>query len=93
MPERACNGCGRATSRPRFCERCEPVPRLRGHEGVRSRRVALERAGYRCERCGCTSNLQVDHRRRLRDGGTNDPSNLQVLCTDCHGAKTRAEAL
>jgi 5-methylcytosine-specific restriction endonuclease McrA len=38
-----------------------------------------------------TSNLELDHRFRLRDGGTNDDDNLWLLCRDCHKAKTRAE--
>ena len=29
--------------------------------------------------------------QRKRDGGTNDPSNLQSLCHSCHSRKTRAE--
>lgn len=33
----------------------------------------------------------VDHIQRKRDGGTNDPSNLQSLCHSCHSRKTRAE--
>jgi 5-methylcytosine-specific restriction endonuclease McrA len=28
----------------------------------------------------------------LHRGGTNDASNLQSLCKDCHAAKTAAEA-
>jgi 5-methylcytosine-specific restriction endonuclease McrA len=91
VPERACNGCARPTTGARFCERCAPVGRLRGREGVASRRAAKARAGWRCERCGSTTGLVVDHRVRLRDGGTNDPRNLQVLCGECHLTKTRAE--
>jgi len=33
----------------------------------------------------------VDHITRKRDGGTDDPSNLQGLCHSCHSMKTRAE--
>lgn len=35
---------------------------------------------------------QVDHITPLWDGGTNNKSNLQVLCACCHATKTFAEA-
>jgi 5-methylcytosine-specific restriction endonuclease McrA len=38
-----------------------------------------------------SSNLEVDHKRPLRDGGTNDIENLWLLCRDCHKRKTVAE--
>ena len=37
-----------------------------------------------CEHCGGTATL-VHHRKRIRDGGTNDYSNLIALCASCHG--------
>lgn len=38
-----------------------------------------------------SSNLEVDHRCALSDGGTNDHDNLHLLCIDCHKRKTSAE--
>lgn len=38
-----------------------------------------------------TSNLEVDHKLALHLGGTNDLSNLWLLCRDCHKAKTSRE--
>lgn len=38
-----------------------------------------------------TSSLEVEHIVALRYGGTNDPSNLRLLCTSCHKVKTAAE--
>ncbi|MBI1243774.1 MAG: HNH endonuclease [Alphaproteobacteria bacterium] len=35
--------------------------------------------------------IDVDHIVRRADGGTDDRSNLQPICTDCHKAKTAAE--
>ena len=36
--------------------------------------------------------MEVDHIRPLRAGGkVYDPDNLQVLCRDCHIAKTAGE--
>jgi 5-methylcytosine-specific restriction endonuclease McrA len=38
-----------------------------------------------------TSNLELDHVEPLHRGGTNDYDNLQLLCVDCHKAKTARE--
>lgn len=35
----------------------------------------------------------VDHRVPKSEGGTDDESNLQSICRDCHRTKTQAEAL
>ncbi|MPW17889.1 HNH endonuclease [Paraburkholderia sp. CNPSo 3157] len=57
-------------------------------------RVALAH-GYRCARCGrvwVSSRDQIDHIVPLEQGGSNDESNLQPLCTDpCHKLKTAEE--
>ena len=34
------------------------------------------------------SGYEIDHIRELRDGGTNEESNLQALCIMCHRVKT-----
>lgn len=34
---------------------------------------------------------ELDHIKRLEDGGTDDDSNLQGLCHDCHADKTTEE--
>jgi hypothetical protein len=34
------------------------------------------------------SGWEVDHIKELRDGGSNDPTNLQALCIMCHRVKT-----
>lgn len=34
------------------------------------------------------SGYEIDHIKELRDGGTNDISNLQALCINCHRVKT-----
>lgn len=57
-------------------------------------RVALAH-GYRCTACGCVwvaSRDQIDHRLPREQGGSNDESNLQPLCNECHAAKTASEA-
>lgn len=47
-------------------------------------------------KCGdCNSQLtawfEVDHKKRLEYGGTNEVDNLVALCRDCHGKKTAFE--
>lgn len=48
-----------------------------------------ERDFHVCALCGGTAH-QVDHIIEVADGGTNAPSNLQLLCDTHHGKKTRA---
>ena len=62
------------------------------------RRVALDRADWRCEwtqdggeRCRARHNLECDHIHPLHKGGTNNPDNLQILCRRHHIMKTRME--
>ena len=51
----------------------------------------LDKANWRCVRCGKYGN-QVDHIQPLHRGGAPfDETNLQVLCSKCHRKKTTAE--
>ena len=45
---------------------------------------------WKCLKCGVLldATYEVDHRISLEDGGSNDISNLQALCRNCHGKKT-----
>lgn len=44
----------------------------------------------KCQRCGSTSDLTVDHKKRLKDGGAKyDRKNLRVLCRACNGRASR----
>jgi hypothetical protein len=59
--------------------------------------AVFERDGFRC--CGCGAKggeknahgyivkLEVDHKRSVADGGTNDDENLQSLCFECNRGK------
>jgi hypothetical protein len=51
-----------------------------------------KRDGHRCVICGSTDKLEVDHRRALMNGGTNDESNLFTLCDKCHTVKTKYDS-
>ena len=67
-------------------------PLLGRMEWRRLRRMALERDGYACRQCGARGRLECDHIQPVEEGGADDLANIQVLCRDCHIAKTRAEA-
>jgi hypothetical protein len=58
------------------------------------RRVAA-RAEWRCAGCGvCVDeHYEIDHRVPLHLGGSNEMSNLDLLCSNCHHTKTRTEAI
>jgi diadenosine tetraphosphate (Ap4A) HIT family hydrolase len=61
----------------------EPVP-----DSVRYQ--VLKESGGRCALCGATKKerlLDVDHIKPRSRGGTNDPWNLQVLCSRCNRSK------
>lgn len=59
------------------------------------RRAALARDKHLCQLClkkkKVTPAKEVDHAKRKADGGTDDLSNLQSLCTPCHIDKTTVE--
>lgn len=71
-----------------------------------ARQVAIQRARGICEHPGCTVQVcyfergrwktypgrgGTDHIRRLVDGGTNDPSNLRLLCSRHHAQHDAAK--
>ena len=65
----------------------DPVP-----EHMRIR--VLKDAGGRCALCGATTKtttLEVDHIVPRSRGGSNDYSNLQVLCRECNQAKSNQD--
>lgn len=58
----------------------------------RWRKIAteLKRKVGKCQRCGSKSDLTVDHKKRLKDGGAKyDRKNLRVLCRSCNGKLAR----
>ncbi len=56
---------------------------LRSEDWKHVRRLKLEFAGHRCEKCGATDELHVHHLTYDRFGHEN-LTDLQVLCRDCH---------
>lgn len=49
--------------------------------------IVGQRDGFCCARCLSTKRLTLDHKRPVIAGGTNDPSNLQLLCVSCNSSK------
>ena len=56
---------------------------MRSEDWKHVRRLKLEFAGNRCEKCGATDELHVHHLTYDRFGHEN-LTDLQVLCRDCH---------
>jgi ribosomal protein L44E len=58
----------------------------------RVRKVAKQKARFRCEECGKRETvddmLTVHHRDR--NAANNEPENLQALCVECHKAKHKS---
>ena len=50
---------------------------------------------WKCNKCNnqLTAWYEVDHKKRLEYGGTNELDNLEALCRECHGRKTAMENL
>ena len=67
------------------------VERIRGREHYRIRQRILVRDGAACVKCGCGLNLEIDHTIPLHLGGQESDINRQVLCVDCHHAKSVQE--
>jgi 5-methylcytosine-specific restriction protein A len=69
--------------------------RLRGRALQRRNTRIASRDFYTCQTCRRVTDRagegQVDHRIPLAEGGTDDASNLQWLCVDCHRQKTERE--
>lgn len=71
--------------------------RLRGRAlQARNNRIKV-RDRYMCAGCGrVTTEVEVDHRIPMSQGGKDNDDNLQLLCvnsdgTGCHAAKTKRE--
>lgn len=72
------------------------VERKRGYAGVKDRNRIRDRDCGLCQECkrkgiGRTG-TQVDHVTPLWKGGSDEDSNKELLCDDCHTEKTAREA-
>jgi hypothetical protein len=83
-------------------ERGTAAERGYGHSWTRLRGHILQRDMYLCQQCLRDDRVTplgikprdhaVDHIKPKTQGGTDDPSNLQSLCSECHEAKSLSEA-
>lgn len=67
--------------------------RLRGRK-LQRLRMDVWRASPACKACERIvgpDQFELDHIKPLHKGGTDDWDNLQVLCIECHKAKTAKE--
>jgi 5-methylcytosine-specific restriction protein A len=79
--KRHCLKCRTIIPSGSYCPRCRPRNgSTRSWRALRAQ--ILLRDGYRCQIPGCPrAASHVDHRIPLLFGGTDDPSNLQALCS------------
>lgn len=47
----------------------------------------IERDGYQCKNCDSQENLSIDHIIPLSRGGSDELSNLRILCKSCNSSK------
>ena len=59
------------------------------------KKYVASQQNWKCKECSRTlpAWFEVDHTKRLDQGGTNHIDNLVALCRDCHGKKTAFENL
>src|SRR5262245_23908439 len=67
-----------------------------GAAWTRLRATVMRRDGYLCQPCRRVERLtpadEVDHVVPKAQGGSDDLTNLEAICTPCHKAKTQREA-
>jgi 5-methylcytosine-specific restriction endonuclease McrA len=81
-----CPDCARTYVREKSRRR-----RTRQQRGYTDAWLAIVKQAIRahpfCAECGTSADLTGDHIVPLSKGGTNTPSNIQVLCRGCNGRK------
>lgn len=51
------------------------------------RKAVFDRDENRCQECGTTERLSIDHIWPYSLGGSDEPSNLRTLCVSCNSSK------
>lgn len=74
-----------------FRQRRRPCYSTKRYAVQEKRQLVFARDGGRCALCKkFDDDWQMDHVVPLREGGSDDVSNLRVLCLRCHKAQTKA---
>jgi hypothetical protein len=57
------------------------------------KKYVASQQNWKCKHCQnqLTAWFEVDHVQRLEHGGSNEVTNLEALCRECHGKKTSME--
>ncbi len=55
-----------------------------------TKKIVFARDGGRCQCCGSSSDLEYDHIQPFSCGGSNDASNVQLLCLPCNRSKSNS---
>ena len=57
------------------------------------KKYVASQQNWKCKHCQTqlTAWFEVDHVQRLEHGGSNEVTNLEALCRECHGKKTSME--
>ena len=58
--------------------------------GETKKKYVAANQGWKCAKCSnqLSAWFEVDHKMSLEHGGTNEVSNLEAMCRECHGEKT-----
>lgn len=67
----------------RLRSRIQGKGKKRHYLSAKDRTEVLDRDQRKCQICGSTENLQIDHKVPLIREGATAPENMQVLCNDC----------
>ena len=55
-----------------------------------TKKIVYARDGGKCRCCGSTIELEYDHIKPYSCGGSNDRSNIQLLCQKCNRSKSNS---
>jgi len=101
-----CYKCGKSYKRngtylDKHIKICEGAETKRIARTEPQRRAIAQRQDWKCAnphgKCTLSHlsldgfNYELDHKTALCDGGTDDDTNLQALCSNCHSWKTQLE--
>lgn len=79
----------------RNCSSCSKTPSQNRSVSSKMKKIVASGQQWKCLHCHnmLDATYEIDHKLPLYKGGTNDRSNLQALCRNCHGNKTLEDSL